>query len=117
MSSAEITARGKAVSVSTRGNELRVWELEGGFGSARKRVMSRPKGLLERSVRVRPEARGNDHEKHTALQDDVIGGKDIEGFREEVEARKQWVGFDDEVVIVLKESGRGTQALMVYDFT
>jgi hypothetical protein len=35
----------------------------------------------------------------------------------EIEARKQWVGFDDEVVIVLKESEGGTQALMVYDFT
>lgn len=37
--------------------------------------------------------------------------------REEIEASKRWVGFDDEMVIVLKESGRGTQALMVYDFT
>ena len=35
----------------------------------------------------------------------------------ESDTRKQWVGFDDEVVIVLQESGRGTQALMVYDFT
>ena len=35
----------------------------------------------------------------------------------EIEARKQWVGFDDEVVIVLKENEAGTQALMVYDFT
>ena len=37
--------------------------------------------------------------------------------REEIEDSKRWVGFDDEMVIVLKESGRGTQALMVYDFT
>jgi hypothetical protein len=117
VSSAEITPRGKAVSVSTRGNELRVWELEGGFGSAsRKRLLSRPtgKGPLERSVRVRPEARGTDHEPEDSAS---TIGRDVNGFKEEVEARKQWVGFDDEVVIVLKESGRGTQALMVYDFT
>ena len=36
---------------------------------------------------------------------------------EKIEDSKRWVGFDDEMVIVLKESGRGTQALMVYDFT
>jgi len=36
---------------------------------------------------------------------------------EDGEASKRWVGFDEEMVIVLKESGRGTQALMIYDFT
>jgi hypothetical protein len=44
-------------------------------------------------------------------------GKEGEQWEEEIEERKRWVGFDDEMVIVLKESGRGTQALMVYDFT
>ncbi|KAG0645082.1 hypothetical protein D0Z07_9260 [Hyphodiscus hymeniophilus] len=118
VSSAEITPRGKAVSVSTRGDELRVWELEGGFGSAsKKRVLSRPgvaKGLGDRSVRVRAESRVGDLERDGV---DEALGPGLEGFREEVEARKQWVGFDDEVVIVLKESRKGTQALMVYDFT
>jgi len=38
-------------------------------------------------------------------------------YEKEIEGRKRWVGFDDEMVIVLKESGRGTQALMIYDFT
>ena len=114
--SAEITPRGKAVSVSTRGNELRIWELEGGLGSASRRRMLRDNGGpgkgLERSVRVRPETRpsGNNNQESDASDNK-------EGFREEAEARKQWLGFDDEVVIVLKESERGTQALMVYDFT
>ena len=43
--------------------------------------------------------------------------RELERYEEEVEASKRWVGFDDEMVIVLKESGGGTQALMVYDFT
>lgn len=125
VSSAEITPRGKAVSVSTRGNELRVWELEGGFESAsRKRLVSRAglgKGLgLKKSVRIRPEARTGDRgEVDGGVEEGGLGGGEMGGSvsADEIEARKQWVGFDDEVVIVLKESGRGIQALMVYDFT
>jgi hypothetical protein len=99
VSDAEITPRGKAVSVSTRGNELRVWELEGGLSSsAKKRIRS-----AERSVQIRP---GIESELDTD-----------EEFGSDIEARKNWVGFDDEMVIVLKESTKGTQALMVYDFT
>jgi hypothetical protein len=99
VSSAEITARGKAVSVSTRGNELRVWELEGGFGSTpSRRRLNRKEVVGDRSVKIRP-------------------GEVEGGWEEDVEARKRWVGFDDEMVIVLKESEGGTQALMVYDFT
>jgi hypothetical protein len=106
VSSAEITPRGKAVSVSTRGNELRVWELEGGLSSTsplKKRSLKASR-LSERSVQIRPEIKF-DIDENTELG------------REEIEASKRWVGFDDEMVIVLKESGRGTQALMVYDFT
>ena len=123
VSSAEITPRGKAVSVSTRGNELRVWELEGGFGGAsKKRMISRAKAPIEKSVRIRPETRspsktGVEESGQVDEDKDGDGMGDREGWREEIEARKQWVGFDDEVVIVLKENGSGTQALMVYDFT
>ena len=110
VASAEITPRGKAVSVSTRGDELRVWELEGGIGSpsgsaARRRHRAKigpAKGAVEKSVRIRPEG-----------MEEPTG----KGWEDEVQARKQWVGFDEEVVIVLKESRSGTQALMVYDFT
>lgn len=111
VSSAEITARGKAVSVSTRGNELRVWELEGGFSSSTPSKNRRLNRRDERSVKIRPE--GKDGEINT-----VEGRRGVlEGYSEEVGAQKSWVGFDDEMVIVLKESEQGTQALMVYDFT
>lgn len=102
VSSAEITPRGKAVSVSTRGNELRVWELEGGFSTPSKKRASIAR-LSERSVRVR-------------IEDKDQGGVE-EKWQEETKASKRWVGFDDEMVIVLKEDGKGSQALMVYDFT
>jgi hypothetical protein len=88
ISDAEITARGKAVSVSCRGEEIRVWELEG-----------RPDG---RSIEVRPTV----HNAPPASP----------SMQSTFDERRNWVGFDDEMVIVLKES-RGTESLMVYDFT
>jgi len=106
VSSAEITARGKAVSVSTRGNELRVWELEGGLGSTpSRRRLNRKEVNGDRSVKIRPESKDGEPEEG------------LKGYEAEVGARKRWVGFDDEMVIVLKETEGGTQALMVYDFT
>ncbi|KAK6070780.1 F-box protein dre-1 [Seiridium cupressi] len=94
ISDAEITARGKAVSVSCRGEEIRVWELEG-----------RAEG---RSIEVRPTAPSSQEE----------GGDGNESLQTNIafDERRNWVGFDDEMVIVLKES-KGTESLMVYDFT
>ena len=59
-------------------------------------------------MRIRPESKDKDNAGIF---------EDVERHEEEIEASKRWVGFDDEMVIVLKESGKGTQALMVYDFT
>ncbi|KAI1137537.1 hypothetical protein F5Y05DRAFT_72912 [Hypoxylon sp. FL0543] len=97
ISDAEITARGKAVSVSCRGEEIRVWELEG-----------RAHG---KSIEVRPTVKPitGDEERVDEVAPDstsVIQWDD----------RRNWVGFDDEMVIVLKES-KGRESLMVYDFT
>lgn len=89
---AQIGGRGKAVSSSARGDELRVWELEGGTG--RKRMLG------DRSVRIRSGSLD-------AVDDDVGTG----------DAKRGWVGFDEEVVVVMKEDGGGGQSLMIYDFT
>lgn len=128
VSSAEITPRGKAVSVSTRGNELRVWELEGGasFPSTSSttstspsilsdRARKRSSRLGERSVQIRPENKDSQPRDANELRSEH--GVGVGEYAEEIESSKRWVGFDDEMVIVLEESGRGTQALMVYDFT
>lgn len=88
---AEITSRGKAVSVSCRGDEVRVWELEGRVGG--------------RSVEVRPS--GGEGE-----------ARDVGGMEGDVwDDRRSWVGFDDEMVIVLKEAKSGRESLVVYDFS
>ena len=125
VSAAEITPRGKAVSVSLRGEELRVWELEGGSfassaGKLRRVVGGNTVKGLERSVVVRGSNREADFEDVVDIGGDKTDKRrerELERYEEEVEASKRWVGFDDEMVIVLKESGGGTQALMVYDFT
>ncbi|KAI2605119.1 uncharacterized protein GGS25DRAFT_416052 [Hypoxylon fragiforme] len=97
ISDAEITARGKAVSVSCRGEEIRVWELEG-----------RAHG---KSIEVRPTSK-----PVTDEGDDVNAAPDNNAAPIQWDDRRNWVGFDDEMVIVLKES-KGRESLMVYDFT
>lgn len=99
ISDAEITPRGKAVSVSTRGNEIRVWELEGRVSGS--------------SVELRPRQPSDDAEKHINLKG-FTGGPNIVA---DLDDRKNWVGFDDEMVVVLKEARDGRESLMVYDFT
>ncbi|KAI1803990.1 hypothetical protein F4811DRAFT_307917 [Daldinia bambusicola] len=97
ISDAEITARGKAVSVSSRGEEIRVWELEG-----------RAHG---KSIEVRPTP------KFVADgQDGIDNLINTNTTAVQWDERRNWVGFDDEMVIVLKES-KGRESLMVYDFT
>lgn len=120
VSGAHIGDRGKAVSVSSFGDELRVWDLEGAISSASSR---RRMAAGEASVQVRPEiskyltdtdlgtasfpatSHGSSYGSalpHSIYNEAMAGG---------------WVGFDDEKVIVLREKGRGTQALVIYDFT
>ncbi|KAL2157915.1 hypothetical protein VTH06DRAFT_4970 [Thermothelomyces fergusii] len=104
ISDAEITARGRAVSVSTRGEEMRVWELEG-----------RSAGVASRSVEIRPwQSQGSGCAAGgLASCDDLRAGDPARDWDE----KRNWVGFDDEMVIVLKETKGPRESLMVYDFT
>lgn len=119
VSGAHVGGRGKAVSVTSRGDELRVWELEGGMVSSATRRRN-PAGEL--SIRIKPE-------KRTPLRSDLDHPSDHEAGHpsdlglaldhslDETTVTKGWVGFDEEKVIVLRERGEGSQALVVYDFT
>jgi hypothetical protein len=106
--------RGKAVSVSRLGDELRVWDLEGGMTSSTNRKRSRNGEL---SVRVQPSKASDD--------DDAVdeSGRKVglrlaldQGFDDSTVCRG-FVGFDEQNVIVLREKSEGSQALVVYDFT
>ncbi|KAJ4348684.1 uncharacterized protein N0V89_010062 [Didymosphaeria variabile] len=114
VSGAHVGMRGKAVSVSRLGNELRVWDLEGGMASSANRKRSRNGEL---SVRVQPS-------KGLEASSDTSDEKHKNGLRFALEQRfddsaisRGWVGFDEQNVIVLREKGEGSQALVVYDFT
>ena len=103
ISGAHVGDRGKAVSVSSKGNELRVWELEGRglWHSARKRPPAE-----QSSVRVRPSMNG------------VGKAGPIQGLGDKFdETSKGWIAFDEEKVVLLKEKMHGAQAVVVYDFT
>lgn len=94
VSGAHVGERGKAVSISAQGEELRVWELERGLASKR---MAQDEGVRVRS--------------------DAHDGMIFDNVCPPSRSKDNWVGFDEEVVIVLKESGNGAKALVVYDFT
>ena len=125
VSGAHVGNRGKAVSISKRGDELRIWELEGGFASsaARKRLAS-----SDLSVRVQPERRAKTHSEASGQAGlDLVSQSEAathtskapkdEEDAAELTVTRGWIGFDEESVVVLKEQSQGRQALVVYDFT
>lgn len=116
VSGAHVGDRGKAVSVSSRGGELRIWELEG--GPSKRRL-----NAGEASVQVWPE-KGNHAKQHnvqnnhgTNVMHGIARGLSIDETSAEPAVTRGWVGFDEEKVVVLREKGQGTQALVIYDFT
>jgi hypothetical protein len=128
VSGAHVGGRGKAVSVSKRGDELRVWELEGGFGSLSARKRLAVGGL---SVRLQPEPKKADGLDTAQAGLDLINNRksvdsettntlsrdNTETDADELTLTRGWIGFDEENVVVLKEQSQGRQALVVYDFT
>lgn len=112
VSGAHVGDRGKAVSVSLHGEEIRVWDLEGGINpsTSRKKL-----GPAEGSVRVTP-GKTDQNPRKASSEGAVPFTRQSSGLQA-MSTTKDWVGFDDERVIVLREQGIGTQALVVYDFS
>ena len=114
ISGAHVGMRGKAVSVSRLGDELRVWDLEGGMSTSANRKRSRNGEL---SVRVQP-SRGILNEEVQADPGQRVGLRlALEQRFDDSAISRGWVGFDEQHVIVLREKGEGSQALVVHDFT
>ncbi|KAH7089931.1 F-box domain-containing protein [Paraphoma chrysanthemicola] len=116
ISGAHVGMRGKAVSVSRLGDELRVWDLEGGVASAMTRRRFRTSDM---SVRIQPSKPNNgsaEFEKSTTRNGTGLRLALAQPFDDSTVSRG-WVGFDEHNVIVLKEQVEGRQALVVYDFT
>jgi hypothetical protein len=106
ISSAEVSNRGKAVSVSAKGEEIRVWELE--------EALTTP-GRGRPSTEVK--ARSSALDVATAIARRGGGlGLALREMRRELATTRGWVGFDDEQVVVMGERDQ-RQIMACYDFT
>lgn len=119
VSSAHVGDRGKAVSFSKHGNELRVWELEGGisFHTNRRRMVAG-----QASIQVRPEkviSRAHAERDSENAGDSAVANRQVRfGYgNRELAITKGWVAFNEETVVVLRDQHEGSQSLVVYDFT
>lgn len=117
VSAVQVTNRGKAVSVSSRGDEIRIWELETTVSS----LNSRKPLKDENSIQVSPEhQRRKQSSSGLALQDTrwEMGSLGLRSSAPpELSHLRECVGFDEERVLLLREKNVGTQLLECYDFT
>lgn len=120
VASVQVGDRGKAVSISPRGNEIRIWELETAVSARFNK--SRSKGLQQEESSVQVAA---EHAATAAVSVETISGAMSWG-REIVQAECEalmpakvggCVMFDEEQVVVLRERDCRAQLLECYDFT
>ncbi|KAL5362955.1 hypothetical protein BJX96DRAFT_111041 [Aspergillus floccosus] len=118
VSTVQVSDRGKAISVSAQGGEIRIWELEtliSLFGTARA-------FREEKSIQVSPE-----NEKHGQRESLTLlsvaplcetgeNRSPSEASCQECQKRG-CIGFDDERVLLIRENQLGTRFLELYDFT
>lgn len=145
VSGAHVGGRGKAVSVSRRGDELRVWELEGGLANAaaRKKLSAGDLSVKVACASTEPSdvvhsTLGAESTSTIAPQHPLYPAYDVGHSPMNVASTTKrvlrahslghvddhdtalsrgWVGFDDENIVVLKElGGRGGQSLVIYNF-
>lgn len=114
ISGAHVGMRGKAVSVSRLGDELRVWDLEGGMTSSANRKRSRNGEL---SVRVQPSKASEEYTQEDDSGQQVGLRLALDQGFDDSSISRGWVGFDEQNVIVLREKSEGSQALVIYDFS
>lgn len=117
VSAVQVTNRGKAVSVSSRGDEIRIWELETTVPSLNGGRPLRE----ENSIQVSPEyQRRKQSRPGCALRDNrwEVGSLGLRSSATpELSQLQECVGFDEERVLLLRERNVGTQLLECYDFT
>ncbi|CRG83231.1 hypothetical protein PISL3812_00582 [Talaromyces islandicus] len=124
VTSVQVGDRGKAVSISPRGNEIRIWELETAV-SARFNS-SRSRGGLQSGVREESSVQiAAEHAATAAVSVETTSGA-MNWGREIVQAEGETlmpakvgdcVMFDEEQVVVLRERDCRAQLLECYDFT
>ncbi|EFW22502.1 hypothetical protein D8B26_000824 [Coccidioides posadasii str. Silveira] len=120
ISGVQVGGRGKAVSVSSRGDDIRVWELEGMVPSP---LIAKAPRLRERSIQLSPERMksqsapiGSKNAPNVLLEFGASPRLTQKDTSSELTKMTGLVGFDDEQVVVLREQDLGTQLLDCYDF-
>ncbi|EXJ61087.1 hypothetical protein A1O7_05240 [Cladophialophora yegresii CBS 114405] len=106
VSGAEVNNRGKAVSISSRGDEVRVWELEHVMTGFPAKTSTRIRAVDALSSIAAALAR-----RGSGL------GLALPEMKRELELNRRWVGFDEQQVAVLGETADHTQVMALYDFT
>ncbi len=120
VSGASVGSRGKAVSVNSRGSELRLWELKG-TANAVKDWRSESTG--DSSIQVRPQADVSTESATRPTESPSTSQHVVESSRRQHEDLKaetltrHWIAFDEEKVVLLKREESGEQTLVIYDFT
>ncbi|PYI04276.1 F-box domain protein [Aspergillus sclerotiicarbonarius CBS 121057] len=119
VSAVQVSDRGKAVSVSSRGDDIRIWELESLVSS-----LGGQKALRDgNSIRISPENRlGRRHDSLGMVlessHDETNGARSsLVDIPHRLARMRGCIGFDDERVLLLREKEVGTQMLEFYDFT
>jgi hypothetical protein len=107
VSAVQVTNRGKAVSVSSRGDEIRIWELEMAISSLSSRNF-----FEENGVQLNAGNKDGESEPEPGLGTiyEHLGSVKVE------QDSTLPIGFDEERVLLLREK-TGTQLLECYDFT
>lgn len=113
VSTVQVTKRGKAVSVSSRGNEIRIWELETAISSLGTRnTLKEDHGI----PLTTDNKRGPESESPRTLSQS-LDSTDLEANFQALSRTQCCVGFDEERVLLLREKSVGGQLLECYDFT
>lgn len=106
VSGVQVNGRGKAVSISSKGEEIRAWELEEVMTAVLpRRTSTAIKGVDEMTGVVAVLA-----QRGSGLS------LALDEMKREQSMTRRWVGFDDEQVVILGDRDQ-TQILSLYDFT
>ncbi|KAL4958814.1 WD domain protein [Aspergillus stella-maris] len=119
VSAVQVSDRGKAVSVSLNGDEIRVWELESLVSSFGSQKMLQG----DNSIKIQPE---NQRGPHDHEGPGLLSGVPRQGTKRvlpypanashKLVAARGCIGFDDERLLLFREKEHGSQLLEFYDF-
>jgi hypothetical protein len=120
VSAVQVTNRGKAVSVSSRGDDIRIWELETAISSLGSRKAFKEENSVQLSpgnkqdLKSEPES---ESDPESEPESGLVPTTSSHNLGNVLSHMPGCVGFDDERVLLLRERSLGTQLLECYDFT